>query len=74
VCFRYVPKPNLDESALDELQATISTRISESGEAHMPTTRVNGRRCLRVCFMHYDNDECDIDHLIELVERVGATA
>jgi aromatic-L-amino-acid decarboxylase len=74
VCFRYVPKPDLDESARDELQAAISTRISESGEAHMPTTRVNGRRCLRVCFMHYDNDECDIDHLIELVERVGATA
>jgi len=74
VCFRYVPATDMDDNALDELQSTISQRISDSGEAHLPTTRVNGRSCLRVCFMHYENDEQDIEHLIALVERVANAA
>ena len=46
--------------------------MSASGEAHLPTSRVRGRLSLRACFLHYDNDEADVDHLVGLVDRLGS--
>lgn len=73
VNFRYRPPGvGLDEHALDALNENIAGQIAESGEAHLPTTRVRGRVALRVCFLHYDNNKEDLDHLLELVRRFGA--
>jgi glutamate/tyrosine decarboxylase-like PLP-dependent enzyme len=73
VNFRYRPAGGgLDEAALDALNARISAAVSEGGEAHLPTTRVRGRTSLRACFLHYDNDEGDVDHLVGLVRRLGS--
>jgi glutamate/tyrosine decarboxylase-like PLP-dependent enzyme len=72
VNFRYRPRaPDLDEAALDDLNERISEAIGASGEAHMPTTRVHGRTSLRACFLHYENDESDVEHLLALVQRLG---
>lgn len=72
--FRYRPAGRaLDDAALDALNARISDAVSESGEAHLPTSRVNGKTSLRACFLHYDNDEADVEHLVALVRRLGAT-
>jgi aromatic-L-amino-acid/L-tryptophan decarboxylase len=74
VNFRYRPADrNLDDAALDDLNARISAAVSESGEAHLPTSRVNGRTSLRACFLHYENDEGDVGHLVQLVSRLGAS-
>ena len=73
VNFRYRPQGGrLDEAALDALNARISAEVSESGEAHLPTSRVRGRTSLRACFLHYENDEGDVDHLVGLVKRLGS--
>jgi glutamate/tyrosine decarboxylase-like PLP-dependent enzyme len=73
VNFRYRPSGReLDDAALDELNARISAAVSESGEAHLPTSRVRGRTSLRACFLHYENDEGDVAHLVELVNRLGS--
>jgi aromatic-L-amino-acid decarboxylase len=73
VNFRYRPAGrDLDDAALDGLNARISAAISEGGEAHLPTSRVNGRTSLRACFLHYENDEGDVDHLVALVNRLGS--
>ena len=73
VNFRYRPAGRkLDDAALDALNARISKAVSESGEAHMPTTRVRGKTSLRACFLHYENDEGDVEHLVQLVSRLGA--
>jgi aromatic-L-amino-acid decarboxylase len=73
VNFRYRPvNRNLDDAALDALNARISDAVSASGEAHLPTSRVRGRVSLRACFLHYENDEGDVDHLVQLVNRLGA--
>jgi glutamate/tyrosine decarboxylase-like PLP-dependent enzyme len=74
VNFRYRPAGGtLDDAALDALNEKVSAAISESGEAHLPTSRVRGRTSLRACFLHYENDDSDVDHLVALVNRLGAT-
>ena len=73
VNFRYRPAgAKLDDAALDALNERISKAVSESGEAHMPTTRVRGKTSLRACVLHYENDEGDVEHLVQLVSRLGA--
>jgi aromatic-L-amino-acid decarboxylase len=72
VNFRYRPAGHdLDAAALDTLNDRIAEAVSESGEAHLPTTRVRGKTALRACFLHYENDEGDVEHLVELVRRLG---
>ncbi len=74
VNFRYRPAGRaFDGAALDALNSRISAEVSASGEAHLPTSRVNGKTSLRACFLHYENDEADVGHLLELVGRLGAT-
>ena len=74
VNFRYRPAGrDLDDAALDRLNERLSEAVSESGEAHLPTTRVRGRTSLRVCFLHYENDESDVEHLVQLVYRLGSS-
>ncbi len=73
VNFRYRPVGRrLDDAALDALNARISEAVSASGEAHLPTSRVRGRVSLRACFLHYENDEADVEHLVQLVMRLGS--
>ncbi|MEL7187646.1 MAG: hypothetical protein AAFN50_14620, partial [Pseudomonadota bacterium] len=67
------PDKDLDEAALDALNEKISSDIAKSGEAHVPTTRVNGKVSLRVCFLHYENDAEDIAHLLGLVRKLAST-
>jgi hypothetical protein len=62
----------LCSSTLGALNEHISRCIADSGEAHLPTTRVNGRISLRACILHYENNEEDLGHLLELVRRFGA--
>ena len=73
VNFRYRPQGHaIDEAALDGLNEAISEAVSASGEAHIPMTRIHGKTPLRVCFLHYENGESDVDHLIRLIRRIGA--
>ena len=74
VNFRYRPAGrNFDGAAIDALNERISNAISESGEAHLPTTRVRGKTSLRACFLHYENDDGDVEHLVRLVSRLGSS-
>jgi glutamate/tyrosine decarboxylase-like PLP-dependent enzyme len=73
VNFRFRPVGReLDDAVLDALNERISLEVSRSGEAHLPTTRVGGRTSLRACFLHYENDEADVEHLVQLVHRLGS--
>jgi len=56
---------------LNTLNQQISDAIADSGEAHIPTTTVKGATSLRACFLHYENCEDDVHHLISLVRRFG---
>ena len=72
VCFRYRPREaRLDEAALDRLNEAIAQAISATGEAHAPGSKIGERSILRACFLHYENDVGDVDHLMGLVARLG---
>ena len=72
VNFRYVPMgTSLSNEALNALNQRISDDIVDSGEAHIPTTKINGAVSLRACFLHYENCEDDVHHLIALVRQFG---
>lgn len=72
VNFRYLPNALAATAEnLDQLNQQISERIVESGEAHIPTTKVRGAVSLRACFLHYENCEQDVYHLVELVRKFG---
>ncbi len=72
VNFRYVPVGrSLSNEALNALNQRISDDIVDSGEAHIPTTKINGAASLRACFLHYENCEDDVHHLIALVRQFG---
>jgi glutamate/tyrosine decarboxylase-like PLP-dependent enzyme len=72
VNFRYVATgKSLSSEALNALNQRISDNIADSGEAHIPTTKISGAVSLRACFLHYENCEEDVHHLIALVRRFG---
>lgn len=72
VNFHYVPMgTSLSNEALNALNQRISDDIVDSGEAHIPTTKINGAVSLRACFLHYENCEDDVHHLIALVRQFG---
>lgn len=73
LCFRYRPA-GVPEERLDAINARLSDLIGESGEAHVPTTKIGERTCLRACFLHYANDEDDVDTLLGLIGRLGQQA
>jgi glutamate/tyrosine decarboxylase-like PLP-dependent enzyme len=75
VNFRYVPADTtMSNEALDALNQKISDEITDGGEAHIPTTKVNGTVSLRACFLHYENCEEDVHHLVSLVQQLGKAA
>ncbi len=75
VNFRYLPPAStLSNEAVDVLNQKISDGIMNSGEAHIPTTKVNGMVSLRACFLQYDNNEDDVHHLVSLVQQFGETS
>ncbi len=73
VNFRYVPEStSLSNEALNALNQKISDDIVDSGEAHLPTTKIKGAASLRACFLHYENCEDDVHHRLALIQRFGA--
>ena len=73
LCFRYRPA-GVPEVRLDAVNEHLSRLIGESGEAHVPTSKIGNHTCLRACFLHYANGEDDVEHLLGLITRLGPVA
>lgn len=72
VCFRLRP-PGVPEAQLDRLNEAVAVAVQESGAAVPSTTRIGGRRALRVCIVNHRTREDDLDVLLAAVRRAGAT-
>jgi aromatic-L-amino-acid decarboxylase len=72
VNFRYAPKGTpMSGEAVNALNQRISDDIEASGEARIPTTRIHGAVSLRACFLHDENCEDDVHHLLAWVQHMG---
>ena len=73
VCFR-VRRPGLDEAALDRLNEAVAVAVQESGDAVPSTTRIGGKRALRVCIVNHRTRADDLDVLLAAVRTAAAAA
>ena len=73
VCFR-VTSPDVDDAALDELNAAVAIGVQESGDAVLSTTLVDGRRALRACLTNHRTTEADLDVVLAAVAAAARDA
>jgi aromatic-L-amino-acid/L-tryptophan decarboxylase len=73
VCFRCV-RPALDDAALDRLNEAVAIAVQESGAAVPSTTRIGGKRALRVCIVNHRTRDEDLDVLLGAVRAAAANA
>ncbi len=72
VCFRWNPPGAArDDAALDALNEAIAIAVQESGAAVPSTTRVHGKRALRVCIVNHRTREDDLDVLLGAVRTAA---
>ena len=64
VCFRC---KNLDDSQNEKLLA----RLVSEGKAFLGRAKVNGKFCLRACFMNLRTTSHDVDLIIDEIIRLG---
>jgi len=73
VCFRHVP-PGLGGEALDAHQDRLQAALELSGDGWLTTTRLRGATWLRAGVLNYLATEADIDHLLDTLRGLAATA
>ena len=73
VCFRHL-RPDLEGEALDAHQDRLQAALELSGDGWLTTTRLRGSTWLRAGVLNYLATEADIDHLLETLRMLAATA
>ncbi len=68
VNFRYAPE-GMGEQQLDELNERMSLRLNESGFAAIYTTVLGGKKVLRLCAIHPETTQEDIQTTLQLLEK-----
>ena len=66
--FRYAPN-DLTEEQKDELNERVTTRLNESGYAAMFTTILNGKTVIRLCAIHPETTQEDIQTTISMLDK-----
>ena len=70
VCFRYVV-PDMDDTALDDLNNRIISELQEQGVAVLTGTIIKGKYVLRVANTNHRSRREDFDVLVNEVIRIG---
>jgi glutamate/tyrosine decarboxylase-like PLP-dependent enzyme len=72
VCFRYRPEGrDLDDAALDVLNARIGEEILKDGRVLVGTTRYAGRTAFRPAIVNWRTGPEDLDELVAVVRELG---
>lgn len=69
--FRYVPRPGMNETVVDEINANIRKALFRSGNAVIAGTKVNGRQYLKFTFLNPATTAADIEDVIALIAHYG---
>ncbi|WP_459981295.1 pyridoxal phosphate-dependent decarboxylase family protein [Nocardioides sp. AN3] len=71
VCFRHRP-PGLSEEELDEHNERLALQMQRDGRIFLAPAVVDGRVCLRVCFVNFRTSAEDVDLVVPVVLELGA--
>lgn len=69
VCFRHIGEGDLDEHNL-----RLASAIRDDGRVYLAPAIVDGKTCLRVCFMNFRTDADHVDELLSVLRELAAAA
>ena len=64
VCFRYRGAIGIDETALNQLNASILKRTQKRGHVYLSNATLAGKFCLRACIVNHRTKESDVDAIV----------
>ena len=73
VCFRHVP-PGLTDEDLDRHNVRLARDLQADGRIFIAPAVVDGRACLRACFVNFRTSPDAVPHVLEVAEEVGQSA
>jgi aromatic-L-amino-acid decarboxylase len=71
VCFRHVP-PGLPADRLDAHNERLARAMQHDGRVFLAPAVVDGRTCLRVCFVNFRTTSDDVDLVLPVAAELGA--
>ncbi len=80
VCFRHRPDRmaggdgDASPEALDAHNLSLAQAIIADGRVYLAPAQVDGRTCLRVCFMNFRTDSAQVGELVSVIEELAAGA
>lgn len=70
--FRYTPAgEDVDEKYLNKLNETLLNTLQKSGDVFVSNAVINGKYCLRACFVNFRSRKSDVEFLINTVLKEG---
>ena len=69
VCFRHLAEGDLDAHNL-----RLAGAIRDDGRVYLAPAIVDGKTCLRVCFMNFRTDADHVEELLSVIQELAATA
>jgi len=73
VCFRHLPRAGSGGSAeLDRHNTELAAAAQEDGRIYLASALVDGRACLRVCFVNFRTRAEDVDFALATLRELGA--
>ena len=70
-CFRYMPRRDLSERELDQLNAKVMAAVQKSGRAYLSNATVNGKFALRACITNFRTTKADLEETLAVVREAA---
>jgi glutamate/tyrosine decarboxylase-like PLP-dependent enzyme len=64
VCFRYRGASGIDETALNQWNASILKRTQKRGRVYLSNATLAGKFCLRACIVNHRTKDSDVDAIV----------
>jgi aromatic-L-amino-acid decarboxylase len=74
VLFRHLPADRGPEADLDGHNARLAAAIQRDGSVFLAPAELDGRTCLRVCFVNFRTRDRDLDLVFETISTLSASA
>src|SRR6185436_6263665 len=70
-CFRYVPRRDMSDQELDQLNEKIMELVQKGGRAYLSNATVNGKFALRACITNFRTTKSDIEETVAAVRSAA---